>query len=102
MESVNSLGEQHPDNAAVDKFSAMMKEKLRKSREKGRGGWDNPAECSVARLARLLVEHVKKGDPVDIANFAMMIALRSPGDINVIKEALDDKFTAMRTLGDFE
>ena len=60
-----------PDNAAVDRFAAAMKEKLRISREeKGRDGWQT---CSPEYLATLLVGHLKKGDPVDIANFCMML-----------------------------
>lgn len=82
--------EPHPDDLAVDKFAAMMKDKLKKSREKGRGGWDDPEQCHVFHLAKLLVEHVEKGDPVDIANLAMMIALRSPGS-GVIADAYKDK-----------
>lgn len=69
--------EPHPDDLAVDKFAAMMKDKLKKSREKGRGGWDDPSRCSVEYLADLLIEHVQKGDPVDVANLAMMLALRN-------------------------
>ncbi len=61
----------HPDDIAIDRFSAAMKEKLRISREeKGRGGWET---ASPEHLARLLVEHLPKGDPVDIANFCMML-----------------------------
>lgn len=66
----------HPDDIAVDKFAAMMKDKLAKSREKGRSGWGNPEECSVEYLAKLLVDHVEKGDAIDVANIAMMLELR--------------------------
>ena len=69
----------HNDDLAVDIFAEMMKQKLAKSREKGRGGWDDPEQCSVEILATLVIEHVEKGDPVDIANLAMMVALREPG-----------------------
>lgn len=44
--------------------------------KKGRSGWDNPEECSVEDLWRMLREHVEKGDPVDVANFSMMIWYR--------------------------
>lgn len=63
----------HPDDAAVDRFAATMKWKLAKKRAEGRGGWDNPAVCSIDDLARMLVTHVAKSDPIDIANFAMML-----------------------------
>lgn len=66
----------HPDDGAVDRFAAAMKAKLAKKRDDGRGGWDNPDECSIAFLSELLRDHVAKGDPVDVANFAMMIHQR--------------------------
>lgn len=67
---------QHPDDIAVDRFAAAMKAKMAKSRAKGRGGWDDEAQCSMDTLARLLIEHVAKGDPVDIGNLAMMLHQR--------------------------
>lgn len=74
------LPEQHPDDAAVDRFAAAMKAKLAAAREKGRGGWDDPEACSVEFLADLLVGHIgKKGNPgnfEDIANLAMMLHQR--------------------------
>ena len=73
------LPEQHPDDAAVDRFAAAMKAKLAAAREKGRGGWDDPEACSVEFLADLLVGHIGKGNPgnfEDIANLAMMLHQR--------------------------
>ncbi|WP_052494523.1 hypothetical protein [Cupriavidus basilensis] len=64
---------QHPDDAAVDRFAVAMKAKMAASRAKGRGGWDDPAQCPPNRLAYLLMDHVPKGDPVDVGNFAMML-----------------------------
>jgi len=66
----------HPDDIAVDRFAAAMKAKLARKRAEGRGGWDNPDECSLAFLSELLRSHVEKGDPVDVGNFAMMIHQR--------------------------
>lgn len=63
----------HPDDIAVDKFAAAMKAKMAVCRAKGRGGWDDPAQCDVADLCSMLVDHVEKGDPVDVGNFAMML-----------------------------
>jgi len=72
--ATNQAGEvAHPDDRAVDLFAARMKTKLAMAREKGRGGWDDPAQCSVPYLQQLLHEHVAKGDPVDVANFCMML-----------------------------
>ncbi|HDZ8980333.1 TPA: zinc finger-like domain-containing protein [Aeromonas veronii] len=73
------LPEQHSDDAAVDRFAAAMKVKLAAARTKGRGGWDDPAACSVEYLADLLVDHVGKGNCgtfEDVANFAMMLHQR--------------------------
>lgn len=61
---------QHPDDAAVDAFAVAMKAKLARSREKGRHGWQT---CSAQRLSAMLYEHLYKADPVDVANFSMML-----------------------------
>jgi len=63
----------HPDDAAVDLFAAAMKEKLARKRQEGRGGWEDKEACPPGHLQKLLVEHLAKGDPVDVANFAMML-----------------------------
>ena len=69
-------GGDHPDNRAVDRFAGAMTSKLAAARRKGRGGWDRKDECSAEDLSRLLREHVEKGDPVDVANFCMMLHQR--------------------------
>lgn len=67
----------HKDDLAVDAFATLMKSKLCYARTvKGRKGWDDPEQCSVEYLSQLLREHVDKGDPVDVANLAMMIKMR--------------------------
>lgn len=65
----------HFDDHAVNRFAAVMKGKLASKRLQGRGGWQEP-EVPNGYLSRLLREHVDKGDPVDVANFAMMIHQR--------------------------
>lgn len=68
---------QHPDDAAVDAFAVAMKAKLKRARdEKGRGGWQ---DMSAAELSAMLREHVEKGDPVDVANLAMMLHQNGQG-----------------------
>ncbi|WP_374378918.1 hypothetical protein [Pseudomonas fluvialis] len=62
--------QQHPDGEAVDRFAVAMKAKLAKSREKGRHGWQMG---SAAYLSSLLYHHMYKGDPLDVANLAMML-----------------------------
>lgn len=58
------------DNTSVIQFTDAMQAKMTVSREKGRSGWHT---VPVEDLWRMLREHVEKGDPIDIANFAMMI-----------------------------
>ena len=58
------------DENAVAQFSRAMMEKMAASRAKGRGGCQTRP---VDVLWQMLREHVEKGDPVDVANFAMMI-----------------------------
>ena len=62
----------HTDDVAVDRFAAMMKEKLAIARAKGRGGWET---CYEEELLEMLDHHVLKGDMRDVANIAMMIHL---------------------------
>lgn len=78
--------EQHTDDAAVNRFAEAMKAKLVVARDKGRGGWDDPAQCTVEYLAKLLVDHIAKGDPIDVANFAMMLHQRQ-ADKSVLSAA---------------
>ncbi|WP_062117243.1 hypothetical protein [Collimonas pratensis] len=64
------------DDHAVDLIAKAMKAKLRLKREQGFSGWDDISKCSGERLAELLIAAVAKGDPVDVANFAMMLFCR--------------------------
>lgn len=64
------------DNAGVDALAAAMKDKLAEKRRQGRGGWHDRERCPPGYLQRLLAEHIAKGDPVDVANFAMMLFSR--------------------------
>ena len=63
----------HIDDVGVDRLAAAMKAKLAEKRAEGYGGWNDPDECPPGRLAQLLHDHLSKGDPLDIANFAMML-----------------------------
>ena len=81
---------QHPDAAAVDAFSAAMKDKLAEARAKGRGGWQDKADCPQQRLSDMLRAHVEKGDPRDVANFCMFLHQRGesilPGELVALGE----------------
>lgn len=64
------------DDHAVDLIAKAMKDKLRIKRQQGFGGWNDIHQTSSARLADLFLVAVAKGDPVDVANFAMMLFCR--------------------------
>lgn len=64
---------QHPDDAAIDKFALAMKQKMQKKRNEGRSKWDNKKEIPALQLQCLLFESTQKGDPIDVANYAMML-----------------------------
>lgn len=88
--------EPHSDDIAVDRFTAAMKAKLAKKRAQGRGGWDDERVCSPDDLARMLVEHLPKGDPVDVGNFAMMLFNRPDSGAALCRAAdLLDEYAAL-------
>lgn len=61
----------HTDDLAVARFAIAMQDKLAIARTKGRGGWEDRADYPIPRLTADLLRHVQRGDPVDVANFAM-------------------------------
>ncbi len=67
------------DNQGVADFADAMRCKLEKKRAEGRGGWHDPDQCQLDTLAVMLLDHLEKGDPVDIGNFAMMLYNRGDG-----------------------
>ena len=71
------MANDHPDDLAVDRFHEAMKAKLAKKRDEGYSGWEDPEQCTMLRLLRLLESHIRKGDPVDVSNIAMMIHQRA-------------------------
>lgn len=89
----------HSDDMAVDRFSAAMKAKLKWEREvRGRHGWDDPSVCSPQFLARLLVEHLSKGNAgtfEDVANFAMMLH-QIGADPSVLAEAAEAEVSKLK------
>lgn len=92
---VDDQGVREGDDVAVDRFAALMKSKLKWEREeRNRSGWQ---DMSGAELSRLLFEHLPKGDPIDVANFCMMLSLngqriaspqRETGGREITEEAL--------------
>lgn len=88
--------EYHSDDAAVDAFAWAMRDKMEESREKGRSGWDSPFQCSPYRLAEMLIDHIAKGDPVDVGNFAMMLFNR-PDARGVLARVWSQRLAALAT-----
>lgn len=68
--SLTALFEKDEFDLLVDEFGEAMKKKLREQREKGYSGWNDPEDYQDWELDNDLDDHVEKGDPVDIANFA--------------------------------
>jgi hypothetical protein len=62
--------------SAVAAFAREMEQKLLRKARAGKEGWDTVAPES---LARLFAEHLPKGDPVDLANFLMMLHRQGRG-----------------------
>lgn len=70
------MGSKKIDEDALKKFNTLMRDKLSISRLKGKHGWHDENVCSIEFLVKSLVEHLAKGDMVDVANFAMFINQR--------------------------
>lgn len=66
----------HLDDEAVNRLADFMKAKLAFKRVEGFNIWRDTARCSAADLSSALLHHVFKGDPVDVANFCMMLHWR--------------------------
>lgn len=63
-------------SAAVTAFAECMRQKLLQKARYGHRGWDT---CDPKKLAELFAEHLRKGDPVDLANFLMMLDYQKHG-----------------------
>ena len=76
-----SFDNRHADDVAIDNFAMAMKEKMAKKRAEGRGGWQT---APVQSLQLMMSDHIRKGDPVDVANFCMMLHYQSAptSDVN--------------------
>lgn len=83
----------HADDLAVNALAAAMKAKLAAKRAQGYGKWSDKRLCTGEHLSQLLRKHVGKGNPVDVANFAMMLHHRGETitpDHTVTSEAMGD------------
>jgi hypothetical protein len=91
------------DDHCIDKFANFMKIKMAVCREqKGRGGWESAQPEELVRQLRVAID---KGDPVDVANYCMMlftlgelitVPMASPTTPNVPPVAMtDDELRAL-------
>lgn len=68
--SHNSFAWKEALDACVDAFAKEMKRKLQEKFLEGKSGWDDPS-WPREDILRQLQEHLKKGDMIDVANFAL-------------------------------
>lgn len=69
----------HSDDLAVDRFAAALKERLAQKRGEGAGGWDDRDDCTCDELAWRMTTQLRRGKPVDVGAYAMMLHLREGG-----------------------
>lgn len=90
------------DKMAVSNMSASMLHRMTEKRSKGKAGWHDKEKCSAERLNALFHNAVLKGDPIDVANYAMMISQRGetigPNEVAYARQKLlNDVGDALRT-----
>jgi hypothetical protein len=61
------------DMMGVSNLAQAMRAKLKQKRLEGYSGWHDPYQCTIKRLKLMLRGHLRRGDMIDVANFAMMI-----------------------------
>lgn len=71
----------HPDDDAVDQFADRLRERMAEKRDEGRDGWE---QCDLDDLGLKLLRSIVDGDPIDIGNYAMMIATLGGGTENAL------------------
>ncbi len=79
------------DELMVDSLAEAMKAKMCVTSRKGRGGWQ---QCEPKEIRRQLGEALLKGDPVDVANYCMM--LFSMGEKIDMEERAADRMELFR------
>lgn len=62
------------EEIGVDQIAQAMKAKLAKKSAEGWCGWEHDA--TNAQISERLRQCVEKGDPIDVANYCMMLAYR--------------------------
>lgn len=80
----------HTDAIAISKFAEAMATRMHQAAMKGHAGWDDATACTPAMLQLALRQAVAKGDPVDVANYAMMLHTR--GESSTMPDAFNTLF----------
>lgn len=74
------------DALNVEEFAVEMLAKLDANRDKFGDQWRDVEKCPTEHLQSMLISCVIKGDPVDVANLAMMLAQRGAStDLHALK-----------------
>lgn len=74
---------EHLDDICVLLFASLMRKKLKYKREQGYEGWET---VPASTLANMLLEHISKGDVVDIANFCMFLSHHEDSKESILEE----------------
>lgn len=72
----NSVSDEDANDIMVDTVAEEMRIKLQEKSEAGRRGWHNSQDCNNHDLKLALIEHIEKGDMIDVCNYAAMIYVR--------------------------
>lgn len=76
----------HPDDDAVDTFAEQLRKRMAEKRDQGRGGWQ---ETDIDTLQLKLLRSIVEGDPIDVGNYAMMIATLGGGTEHAVDRHID-------------
>lgn len=85
---------QHPDDDAVDTFAQALRKRMAEKREEGREGWEH---SDLDELGLKLLRSLADGNPVDVGNYAMMIANLGGGTEHVIEQHVDTVLFEVRS-----
>lgn len=85
---------QHPDDDAVDTFAQVLRKRMAEKREEGREGWEH---SDLDELGLKLLRSLADGNPVDVGNYAMMIANLGGGTEHVIEKHVDTVLFEVRS-----
>ncbi len=90
VKQVNAHKPETTDEHCINQFAEVMKTKMWNTSNEGRNGWE---QCTAEDLHTQMYACVCKGDPVDVANYCMMLYHRgigtSSGKWHMVATAID-------------